>query len=331
MLNATNNIKNDPFKFQLQEDKLSAINNSNKNTKRKNENDDKQNLSMSKKFEDSGDYNSMAKDFQSNNYLKKLMDYYKEEISTLKGYIIRINNELIKNNITLNTPNIIKPDGENFDDYDKFINEACKKLLNYKYLNPLFEMYDSHITNIEKELKNTKHLASKYENTIKELLNENCMLRENLEVKNLELKGLFEKKIKINDQLVYEEEYIIKLEERSNMLSRENEILLNNLQKISQKLFEFQLNYSEKYTESIEKINVVDKINLGYEDLKIKYDQSLIKIQIAESKINELIEKNAKLELCCENLVSENHNLRSDNKYLEGTLNIFRNNKKFDI
>ena len=197
MLNATNNIKNDPFKFQLQEDKLSAINNSNKNTKRKNENDDKQNLSMSKKFEDSGDYNLMAKDFQSNNYLKKLMDYYKEEISTLKGYIIRINNELIKNNITLNTPNIIKPDGENFDDYDKFINEACKKLLNYKYLNPLFEMYDSHITNIEKELKNTKHLASKYENTIKELLNENCMLRENLEVKNLELKGLFEKKLEL--------------------------------------------------------------------------------------------------------------------------------------
>ena len=115
------------------------------------------------------------------------------------------------------------------------------------------------------------------------------------------------------------------------MLSRENEILLNNLQKVSQKLFEFQLNYSEKYNESVEKIMVVDKINFGYEDLKIKYDQSVIKLHIAESKINEFIEKNAKLELCCENLVAENNNVRSDNKYLEGTLNIFRNNRKFEI
>jgi hypothetical protein len=172
---------------------------------------------------------------------------------------------------------------------------------------------------------------SKYEGRIKELTNENSILREQLEVKNIELKQIFDKKLVSSNQVVYDEEYIVGLEERSNILSRENEILLNNLQKVSQQLLEFQISYSDKYNESVEKIMVFDKINVNYEDLKIRFDQCLMKLQLTESKMNELIEKNAKLELCCENLVAENNNLRSDNKYLEGTLNILRNNNKFEI
>ena len=56
-------------------------------------------------------------------FIIKLIDNYKDEISTLKGYIIRINNELTKKNIILDTPNIIKFEGESIDDYDKFIND----------------------------------------------------------------------------------------------------------------------------------------------------------------------------------------------------------------
>jgi len=268
----------------------------------------------------------------SNIYLQKLIENYKTEIDTLKSYIIKINNELLKRNIIIEAPSlIIKPESDNLADYDKFVDDSCKRLMNYKYINPLFDLYDGHLANIDKELKVSQQLNNKYEMRIKELLNENTMLRENLEIKNRELKTLFEKKVMSGEMVVYDEDYVMNLDERCNMLSRENEILLNNLQKVSQKLFEFQLTYSEKYNESVEKCMVVDKINFGYEDLKIKYDQSILKLQISESKINELIEKNAKLELCCENLVSENHNLRSEYKYLEGTLNIYRSNKKFEI
>lgn len=337
MINATANSKYDPFKFKLQEEKLAGITNPLNFNKSKmhisDTNDEKQNVTLNSKPLDEGIINNLnlTNEFSSNIYLKKIIDGYKEEIGSLKSYIIRVNDELVKNNITLNTPNIIKQEIEFTNDYDKFINEACKKLLNFKYINPLLDMYDNHLLNIEKELKNATQLLSKYEARIKELTNENSSLREQLELKNVELRQIYDKKIMSNSQIVYDEECILSVEERSNILSRENEILLNNLQKVSQQLLEFQINYSEKYNESVEKIMVFDKINIGYEDLKIKFDQCLMKLQLTESKMNEMIEKNAKLELCCENLVAENNNLRSDNKYLEGTLNILRNNKKFEI
>jgi len=337
MINASANSKYDPFKFKLQEEKLAGITNPHNFNKTKmhisDSNEEKQNLTLNSKPLEEGVINNLniTNEFSSNIYLKKIIDGFKEEISTLKNYIIRINNELVKNNITLTTPNVIKQEIEETNDYDKFINDSCKKLLNFKYINPLLDMYDNHLINVEKELKNVTMQLSKYEGRIKELTNENSILREQLEVKNIELKQIFDKKLVSSNQVVYDEEYIVGLEERSNILSRENEILLNNLQKVSQQLLEFQISYSDKYNESVEKIMVFDKINVNYEDLKIRFDQCLMKLQLTESKMNELIEKNAKLELCCENLVAENNNLRSDNKYLEGTLNILRNNNKFEI
>ena len=197
-------------------------------------------------------------------YLQALNSQAKNEISALKQYIQKMN-EQIRLQLRMEVlPSLeeklveysskIKNEKELNEKCYESINDWLNKILNVDYIDPLINLYNRYIKSLEEELKNIKKMNKKYENTITTLVNENNDLRSQLLVNEEEMKNFLGIRNGGGDgssMLVTDRDYILKLEERNQLLSKENEILYINYSKIQNELMQVKRgnnynNYNEK-------------------------------------------------------------------------------------
>lgn len=265
---------------------------------------------------------------QFTNFPKSANENYKKEISILKSYINRLNNELkkyLKNDFYCVELTCSENKIDDMETFIKFFNDSVERLLNPDYLNPLFSIYDNHILNLEAEIKNLKNSCKKYESIISDLIKENSEIREELLLKNNELQEAFKFKINEGSSQIYDIEYLNSLEERLLLLSRENEILALNYQKISKELFQFSCEYTEKHKESLDKISMFSDMEKGIRTLSTNLESEILKNGLNEGKIMDLSEKISKVEQERDFLRLEMEKISSENKTLSEANCFYKN------
>jgi hypothetical protein len=250
---------------------------------------------------------------QTNQYINDLINQYRAENTFLKKYIERINTE-IRKHLNIQIPSLdegftslTSMKGEEFPTLDQnVLNEWLNRLINVEYINPLLGLYDTHIQNLENELIYTKNILKNYDSKISDLINENNSLRQALEIRNNEFKSFLE--IKVNDpnegDVVMDREYVLKLEDRCNLLSKENDILAENYMNLQKDNFNFKQEANNTLQNNIDKISAYDDLYQNYVTLKNNYDALFEKNQINELKMFEFADKANKLE-------NENENIKN--------------------
>ena len=223
-------------------------------------------------------------------YLQALNSQAKNEISALKQYIQKMN-EQIRLQLRMEVlPSLeeklveystkIKNEKELNEKCYESINDWLNKILNVDYIDPLINLYNRYIKSLEEELKNIKKMNKKYENTITTLVNENNDLRSQLLVNEEEMKNFLGIRNGGGDgssMLVTDRDYILKLEERNQLLSKENEILYINYSKIQNELMQVKRgnnynNYNDKnendmkYKKLYQKYLLTEKKNKELQD-----------------------------------------------------------------
>ena len=268
---------------------------------------------------------------QSSDYLNSLINQYTNEIYLLKRYIERINKE-IRQNLNMEIPSIDEvlstiTINENSAFDQNTLNQLLNKTINVEYINPLLSLYDTHIQNLENELKLTKDILKKKDSQLSDLVNENNKLRIALEQRNFEFKNFIEVKANTNNSesiKVMDFEYVMKLEERNNKLSQENEILLNNYTNSQKELLEFKMRVNNTFQNNNNKALAYDELIGNYEMLKKNYDELIEINKVNQLKMFDLSDKVAQLE-------SENNDLKDKEEMfnqqimqLEGSLKFYK-------
>jgi len=244
--------------------------------------------------------------------------------------LIEKKNHLVSNNIN-NIKNKYKLQKEdlalNIEFLKNYLDEASTSLINIDYINPILIIYDKNIKCLGDEIENLKKINKCYEKKIIEFTQENKTLRETLLVKAQELKDLTNIKLQscINTGIVYDEEYFKNLDERNNSLSKENEIILLNYQKVYNEYIHFQTDYLEKHNENMKKIEIFDKVYEQLNQAKVNIDNLILTNQICENKISELVEKNIKIEEEIEKYKLEAQQLKNENLNLNESINFYKN------
>ena len=273
-------------------------------------------------------------------YLQALNSQAKNEISALKQYIQKMN-EQIRLQLRMEVlPSLeeklveystkIKNEKELNEKCYESINDWLNKILNVDYIDPLINLYNRYIKSLEEELKNIKKMNKKYENTITTLVNENNDLRSQLLVNEEEMKNFLGIRNGGGDgssMLVTDRDYILKLEERNQLLSKENEILYINYSKIQNELMQVKRgnnynNYNDKnendmkYKKLYQKYLLTEKKN---KELQDQYNAIYKKQKDFENDYYALQNKN-------ENILDENKNMRNSVVAIDQILN---NQNKF--
>lgn len=273
-------------------------------------------------------------------YLQALNSQAKNEISALKQYIQKMN-EQIRLQLRMEVlPSLeeklveystkIKNEKELNEKCYESINDWLNKILNVDYIDPLINLYNRYIKSLEEELKNIKKMNKKYENTITTLVNENNDLRSQLLVNEEEMKNFLGIRNGGGDgssMLVTDRDYILKLEERNQLLSKENEILYINYSKIQNELMQVKRgnnynNYNDKnendmkYKKLYQKYLLTEKKN---KELQDQYNAIYKKQKDFENDYYALQNKN-------ENILDENKNMRNNVAAIDQILN---NQNKF--
>ena len=273
-------------------------------------------------------------------YLQALNSQAKNEISALKQYIQKMN-EQIRLQLRMEVlPSLeeklveystkIKNEKELNEKCYESINDWLNKILNVDYIDPLINLYNRYIKSLEEELKNIKKMNKKYENTITTLVNENNDLRSQLLVNEEEMKNFLGIRNGGGDgssMLVTDRDYILKLEERNQLLSKENEILYINYSKIQNELMQVKRgnnynNYNDKnendmkYNKLYQKYLLTEKKN---KELQDQYNAIYKKQKDFENDYYAL--QNQK-----ENILDENKNMRNSVVAIDQILN---NQNKF--
>ena len=273
-------------------------------------------------------------------YLQALNSQAKNEISALKQYIQKMN-EQIRLQLRMEVlPSLeeklveystkIKNEKELNEKCYESINDWLNKILNVDYIDPLINLYNRYIKSLEEELKNIKKMNKKYENTITTLVNENNDLRSQLLVNEEEMKNFLGIRNGGGDgssMLVTDRDYILKLEERNQLLSKENEILYINYSKIQNELMQVKRgnnynNYNDKnendmkYNKLYQKYLLTEKKNKMLQD---QYNAIYKKQKDFENDYYALQNKN-------ENILDENKNMRNNVAAIDQILN---NQNKF--
>jgi hypothetical protein len=271
---------------------------------------------------------------QSNKYINDLINQYRTENTFLKKYIERINTE-IRKNLNIQVPSLdegfaslTSMKGEEFPTLDQnVLNEWLNRLINVEYINPLFGLYDTHIQNLENELIYTKNIVKNYDSKISDLINENNSLRQALEVRNNEFKSFLE--IKVNDpnegDVVMDREYVLKLEDRCNVLSKENDILAENYVNLQKDNLSFKQEANNTIQNNFDKINGFDNLYQNYLNLQNNYEILMNKNQTNELKMFEFADKSNKLEIENENIKNK---IEQQNKIivdLNSKIEIYKN------
>jgi hypothetical protein len=283
-----------------------------------------------------------------NDKYKKLEDVYrqalnsqpKNEISALKQYIQKMNEQIrlqlrmevlpsLEEKLVEYSKKIKNEKDLNEKCYDS-INDWLNRILNVDYIDPLVTLYDRYIKCLEEELKNSKKMNQKYENTITKLVNENNDLRSQLLVNEEEMKNFLGVRNEGGDGsglLVTDRDYILKLEERNQLLSKENEILYINYSKIQNELMQVKRgnnynNYNDKnendmkYNKLYQKYLLTEKKN---KELQDQYNAIYKHQKDFENDYYALQNKN-------ENILDENKNMRNNVAAIDQILN---NQNKF--
>ena len=273
-------------------------------------------------------------------YLQALNSQAKNEISALKQYIQKMN-EQIRLQLRMEVlPSLeeklveystkIKNEKELNEKCYESINDWLNKILNVDYIDPLINLYNRYIKSLEEELKNIKKMNKKYENTITTLVNENNDLRSQLLVNEEEMKNFLGIRNGGGDgssMLVTDRDYILKLEERNQLLSKENEILYINYSKIQNELMQVKRgnnynNYNDKnendmkYKKLYQKYLLTEKKN---KELQDQFNAIYKKQKDFENDYYALQNKN-------ENILDENKNMRNNVAAIDQILN---NQNKF--
>ena len=271
---------------------------------------------------------------QTNKYINDLINQYRTENTFLKKYIERINTE-IRKNLNIQVPSLdegfatlTSMKGEEFPTLDQnVLNEWLNRLINVEYINPLFGLYDTHIQNLENELIYTKTIVKNYDSKISDLINENNQLRRALEVRNNEFKSFLE--IKVNDpnegDVVMDREYVLKLEDRCNVLSKENDILAENYVNLQKDNLNFKQEANNTIQNNFDKISGFDNLYQNYLNLQNNYEILMNKNQTNELKMFEFADKNNKLEIENENIKNK---IEQQNKIivdLNSKIEIYKN------
>ena len=263
---------------------------------------------------------------QTNTYLQSLTEQYRKEITLLKQYISRINSE-IRKNLNIQIPSLeegltlaIKDDSPI---NQANLNEWLNSLINVDYINPLFTLYDTHITNLESEIQQKQSLLGKYDRYVSDLVNENKMLRQQLEIRDSEFKNFLEIKTANEDgesNIVIDREYVLKLEERNNLLSKENELLAVGYHALQKEMFELKQNINQTFQSNNDKALAYDQLYSMYEDAQNNLNVLTSKLKTGEGKIFELGDEKNKIEVENQNLKMQIEILQNENKNLKQTL-----------
>lgn len=248
----------------------------------------------------------------------------KNEISALKQYIQKMN-EQIRLQLRMELlPSLeeklveyskkIKNEKELNEKYYESINDWLNQILNVDYIDPLINLYDRYIKCLEEELKNSKKMNKKYENTITKLVNENNDLRSQLLVNEEEMKnflGVRNGGGEDSGMLVTDRDYILKLEERNQLLSKENEILFVNYSKIQNELM--QVKGGNTFNNKIEN-------DIRYNKL---YEQNVIlkkNNKMLQDQFNAIYKKQKDFENDYYALQKENENIKDENKIMKNSV-----------
>ena len=177
----------------------------------------------------------------------------KTEITSLKDYIKKMNIQIRKNfnlEIQLSIEESfayfsqkIKNGEKTQDALQDLIHEWMNKLFNMDYINPLITLYENYIKKLEQEITNYQNMAKKNENLIMKLVLENNELRDKILTTEEEMKNFLEIRNELNDGssiIVMDRDHVMKIEERNKLLSKENEILVVNYNKIQNELFQLK-------------------------------------------------------------------------------------------
>lgn len=160
------------------------------------------------------------------------------------------------------------------------------------------------------------------------MVDENEALRRDLDVKMIELQNALEIRVRSNGKVVYSEEFIRDLEARSNLLSRENDILLLNLERTREELEKFDFEFRDKLNEYTDK---TENLNFTYKDLetyKERFREEHSKNTILEREFSKINERFAEYEIENEGLRNENQQLRLANEELRDSMMFY---KKFAV
>ena len=271
--------------------------------------------------------------------ISSLSSKYKNEILVLKKYIQKMNLQ-IRNHLNMEIlPSIeegfglfsekTKPEDKNLEKLGDKINEWLNKILNIEYIDPLITLYEKYISNLEDELKNAKKNNKNYENLISKLVNENNDLRNQIEICQDEMKTLLEIRNESDNgesMIIMDRDYIMKIEERNQLLSKENEILVVNYNKLQNEMIKFKndnfLNINEqkdkKYSELNQKyLHLFNEYNL----LKGQFDINNKKVMEISDNNNNLEIDNQKLKEIVEKLEYELNTYKESNQRYENLLN----------
>ena len=273
-------------------------------------------------------------------YLQALNSQAKNEISALKQYIQKVN-EQIRLQLRMEVlPSLeeklveystkIKNEKELNEKCYESINDWLNKILNVDYIDPLINLYNRYIKSLEEELKNIKKMNKKYENTITTLVNENNDLRSQLLVNEEEMKNFLGIRNGGGDgssMLVTDRDYILKLEERNQLLSKENEILYINYSKIQNELM--QVKRGNNYNNYNDK----NENDMKYKKLYQKYLLTEKKNKELQDQFNAIYKKQKDFENDYYALQNQKENILDENKNMRNSVaaigQILNNQNKF--
>ena len=276
-------------------------------------------------------------------YSSSLVSKYQREILDLKNYIQKMNTQ-IRINLNLEIiPSLeegyasfsqrIKNGEEHSEKFQDTINEWMNRLFNVNYINPLITLYENYIQNLEEELKKSKEMNKKYENNIIKLVNENNDLRNKLITKEEELKNFLEVRNESGDGsslIIMDRDYIMKVEERNQLLSKENEILLVNYNKLQNEFMQIKCGIGSNSNN----FDDMKYQQLNQDFLKMQNDYKILLGQkdINQKKVIEISNKNNALEIENINMKNQLKDFKSQEDIFEERnqrlSNILINNKK---
>ena len=250
----------------------------------------------------------------------------KTEINSLKDYIKKMNLQIRKNfNLELQLSieesfayfsRKIKNGESTQDALQDLIHEWMNKLFNMDYINPLITLYENYIKNLEQEITNNQNINKKNENLIMKLVLENNELRDKILSTEEEMKNFLEIRNELNDGssiIVMDRDYVMKVEERNKLLSKENEILVVNYNKLQSELFQLK-NQNQIFGN--------DDANLKYQKLSKEFDKM-------KNDNEKLVEQGNIIYQKMNEFSNMNNNLERDNIKLKGIID--KMNKEIEI
>ncbi len=232
----------------------------------------------------------------------------KTEITSLKDYIKKMNIQIRKNfnlEIQLSIEESfayfsqkIKNGEKTQDALQDLIHEWMNKLFNMDYINPLITLYENYIKKLEQEITNYQNMAKKNENLIMKLVLENNELRDKILTTEEEMKNFLEIRNELNDGssiIVMDRDHVMKIEERNKLLSKENEILVVNYNKLQNELF--QLKNENQVFDNSERNLKYQQLNNEFIKMKNDREELIEQREIINKKMMDISNMNNALEI----------------------------------